>query len=55
LQRKEFKRKCKGLVMIQAHIKGYVTKARYAKSKVYRKEFAAVKIQARFRAFLQRK
>ena len=37
-QRKEFKRKCKGLIMIQAHIKGFVTKKHYRFGKVNRRE-----------------
>jgi hypothetical protein len=37
--------------MIQSHIKGYVTKVRYRRDKVVRKEIAAIRIQARFRAY----
>lgn len=54
-QRKEFRRKCKGLVMIQAVMKGFVTKLRYKRDRVYRREYAAKKVQARFRSFIARK
>lgn len=54
-QRKEFKRKCKGLVMIQAQMKGFVTRMRYKKDRLFRREYAARKIQARYRAYIQRK
>jgi IQ calmodulin-binding motif len=54
-QRKEFRRKCKGLVMIQAQMKGFVTKLRYKRDRVFRREYAARKIQARFRSFIARK
>lgn len=30
--------------MIQAHIKGFVTKARYMRDKVFRKDYAARRI-----------
>ena len=41
--------------MIQAQIKGFVTKMRYRKDRLFRREYAARKIQARFRAYIQRK
>ena len=41
--------------MIQSHIKGFVTKMRYRKDKVFRKEYAALKIQSRFRSYIARK
>lgn len=41
--------------MIQAHIKGFVTKQKYLDNRVGRKEYAARKIQARFRAYMARK
>jgi len=36
-------------------MKGFVTKARYRKDRLFRREYAAVKIQARYRAYIQRK
>lgn len=53
--RKDFKRKGKGLVMIQASMKGFVQRARFKKTKVNRRDNAVLKIQSRFRAFRQRK
>ena len=41
--------------MIQSHIKGFVTKMMYRRDKVLRKDQAAIRIQARFRAFRERK
>ena len=41
--------------MIQAQMKGYVTKQRYRRDRLFRREYAARKIQARFRAFIQKK
>ncbi len=41
--------------MIQAQIKGFVTKMRYKRDRMFRREYAARKIQARFRAYIQRK
>jgi len=37
--------------MMQAHIKGFVTKMRYRKDKVFRKDYAARRIQSRFRSY----
>jgi len=41
--------------MIQANIKGFVTRMRYRRDRQFRREYAARKIQARFRAYIQRK
>lgn len=41
--------------MIQAQIKGFVTRMRYKKDRMFRREYAARKIQARYRAYIQRK
>jgi len=41
--------------MIQSAIKGYVTRHRYLKTKVLRKDRAALMIQSRFRAYVLRK
>lgn len=37
-QRMEFKRKCLSLIKIQSVIKGFVTKVRYGRDRVLRKE-----------------
>lgn len=53
--RKEVKRIREGLVKIQAHIKGKLTRNRYKNAKVMRKDQAATMIQARWRAYVVRK
>lgn len=50
--RLEYRRKAHGLVMIQAAIKGYVTRSRYLRGKVNRKDRSALMIQSRFRAYV---
>jgi len=54
-QRREFRRRCLGLYKIQSHIKGFVTKIRYQRDKVLRKDHAVLKIQSRFRSYMCRK
>ena len=53
--KKEFRRKCKSLLMLQAHAKGFVGRLRYRRDKVLRRDQAALRIQSRFRAFKCRK
>jgi hypothetical protein len=51
MARANFRRRCKALLMIQARVKGLITKIRYRKGKVSRTERAATTIQARFRSY----
>jgi hypothetical protein len=51
----EFRRRCKALIMIQAAIKGFITRRRYVRNKGVRRENAALKLQSRFRCFKERR
>lgn len=41
--------------MMQAHIKGFITRNEFKKRNVTRKDRAVLKIQSRFRAYLARR
>lgn len=44
-----------GLIKLQAHVKGKLTRSRYKNAKEMRHEQAAIIVQARWRAFVVRK
>mmetsp|Transcript_19452 Transcript_19452/g.22085 ORF Transcript_19452/g.22085 Transcript_19452/m.22085 type:complete len:743 (-) Transcript_19452:269-2497(-) len=54
-QRKEFGRQCRALIMVQAHIKGFITKIRYRTQRVIRRFNAAILLQSKWRAHKRRK